>query len=63
MRLHVSTLHIYNKGLGDKGRITRHGRFCYKKNKTLVMGDEVHAILNCAHFDDIIERFIAINCK
>ena len=50
-----------NKAIGNKGRIPRHDRFCtfcYEENKTKVMGDEVHAILNCTHFNDIRERFL-----
>ena len=45
----------------NKVGISRHDRFCtfcYEENKTKVMGDEVHAILNCAHFNDVRKRFM-----
>ena len=42
----------------NKGGHDRFCTFCYEENKTKVMGDEVHAILNCTHFNDIRERFL-----
>ena len=47
--------------IGDKGGIPRPDIFCifcYEENKTKVIGDEVHVILNCTHFYDIRERFL-----